>query len=158
MLFRSESETVGKSRVRGVDLETKAELTDNLSLTGGYSYMDQEVVRGTLRDGTSITGNRFATAPEQTASLWTHYALPDTGMSFGIGARYISAYYFDAANTSKSESATLFDAAFGYQVVRNTELSVNVSNLFDKQYVVNSGTADYYNRGRSISAKISYRW
>ncbi|ASK35861.1 TonB-dependent siderophore receptor [Alcanivorax sp. N3-2A] len=153
-----ESETVGKSRVRGVDLEARTELTDNLSLTGGYSYMDQEVIRGTLRDGTSITGNQFATAPEQTASLWTHYTLPDTGMSFGIGARYVGAYYFNADNTSKGEAATLFDAAFGYQVVRNTELTVNVSNLFDKQYVVNSGTADYYNPGRRITAKISYRW
>ncbi|WP_163577706.1 TonB-dependent siderophore receptor [Halomonas faecis] len=153
-----EQETVGESRVRGFDLEAKAELTDNLSLTGGYSYMDQAVIRGTLSDGTSIEGNQFATAPKQTMSLWTHYTLPDTGMSLGLGARYVDSYYFDAANTSKSESATLFDASFGYQVVKNTDLAVNVSNLLDEQYVVNSGTADFYNQGREIKAKLSYRW
>ncbi|RUA23181.1 TonB-dependent receptor [Billgrantia gudaonensis] len=71
-------------------------------LTGGYSYMDQEVIRGTLSDGTSIEGNQFATAPKQTISLWTHYTLPDTGMSLGLGARYVDSYYFDAANTSKA--------------------------------------------------------
>src|SRR5690606_18734978 len=49
-----ERQTIGESRVRGVDLEAKAELTDTLSLTGGYSYMDSEVVRGTLRNGTSL--------------------------------------------------------------------------------------------------------
>ncbi|MES3676055.1 TonB-dependent siderophore receptor [Halomonas elongata] len=153
-----EQETIGESRVRGFDLEAKAELTDNLSLTGGYSYMDQEVIRGTLQDGTSIEGNKFATAPKQTASLWTHYSLPDTGASFGLGARYVDSYYFDAANTSKSESATLFDASFGYQFTRNADLAVNVSNLLDKQYVVNSGTANFYNTGREIKAKVSYRW
>ncbi|WP_148253422.1 TonB-dependent siderophore receptor [Aidingimonas lacisalsi] len=153
-----ERETVGESRVRGFDLEAKAELTDNLSLTGGYSYMDQEVIRGTLSDGTSIEGNQFATAPKQTVSLWTHYTLPDTGMRFGLGARYVDSYYFDAENSAKSESATLFDASFGYQFVKNTDLTVNVSNLLDKQYVVNSGTADFYNQGRAIKAKLSYRW
>lgn len=153
-----EQETVGESRVRGFDLEAKAELTDNLSLTGGYSYMDQEVIRGTLSDGTSIEGNQFATAPKQTVSLWTHYTLPDAGMSFGLGARYVDSYYFDAENSAKSESATLFDASFGYQFVKNTDLTVNVSNLLDKQYVVNSGTADFYNQGREIKAKLSYRW
>lgn len=153
-----EQETLGESRVRGLDLEAKVELTDNVNLTGGYSYMKSEVERGTLRDGTSIEGNEFTVAPRHTASLWGHYTLPDAGMSVGLGARYIGAYYFDAANTAKSEPATLFDASFGYQVVKDTDLTVHVSNLFDKQYVVNSGTANYYNPGREVVAKVSYRW
>ncbi|WP_198412787.1 TonB-dependent siderophore receptor [Marinobacter maroccanus] len=154
-----ESETIGESRVRGLDLEARAELTDNLDLTGGYSYMDSEVVRSNpLRDGTVIEGNEFAVAPQHTASLWSYYTLADMGMSFGLGARYIGSYYFNAANTAKSEAATLFDAAFAYQLAKATELSVNVSNLLDEQHVVGSGTADYYNPGRKITATLSYNW
>ncbi len=154
-----ESETIGKSRVRGLDLEAKTELTDNLSLTGGYSYMDTEVVRAEpLRDGTNIEGNEFNIAPKHSASLWSYYTLPNLGMSFGLGARYTGTYYFDAANTAKSEAATLFDAAFSYRVFRNTDLKVNVSNLLDEQHVVGSGTADYYNQGREITARLSYSW
>ncbi|WP_097057764.1 TonB-dependent siderophore receptor [Alloalcanivorax xenomutans] len=153
-----EQETIGESRVRGLDLEARVELTDNLSLIGGYSYIDPEVIRGTLGDGTSLEGREFAIAPKHTASLWGHYTLPDTGMSFGLGARHVGSYYFDAANTSKSDSETLFDASLGYQLIKNVDVSVNVQNLFNEQHVVGSGTANYYNPGREIMAKVGYRW
>ncbi|MFL9812206.1 TonB-dependent siderophore receptor [Stutzerimonas sp. VN223-3] len=153
-----ERETIGESQVRGLDLEAKAELTDNLSLIGGYSYMESEVLRGALRSGVSLKGNEFATAPKHSASLWTYYSLPGTDMSVGLGARYTGAYQFDAANTAESDATTLFDAAFNYQILKDTELAVNVSNLLDEQHVVGSGTADYYNPGREITAKVSYNW
>lgn len=154
-----ERETVGESRVRGLDLEAKAELTENLSLTGGYSYMDSEVVRSDpLRNGTVIEGNELATAPKHSASLWSYYTLSELPMSFGLGARYIGSYYFNADNESKSEAATIFDAAFSYEVIRNVNLTANISNLFDEQHVVGSGTANYYNPGREIVAKVSYSW
>lgn len=153
-----ERQTIGESRVRGVDLEAKAELTDTLSLTGGYSYMDSEVVRGTLRNGASLEGNEFTTAPKHTASLWSYYTLSNLPVSFGVGARYIGSYYFDAANTSESDSATLFDAAVSYRITKGVDITANVSNLFDEQHVVGSGTADYYNPGREIVAKVGYSW
>ncbi|TCK04187.1 iron complex outermembrane receptor protein [Marinobacterium mangrovicola] len=153
-----ERETIGESRVRGLDLEAKVDLTDNLSLTGGYSYMDTEVVEGTLRSGASIKDNEFTSAPTHSASLWTHYTLPKQGMSFGLGARYTGSYYFDAANTAKSESATLFDSSFSYRIHKDTDLKINVRNLFDEQHVVGSGTANYYNPGREITATVNYRW
>lgn len=155
---RIERETVGSSRVRGLDLEAKAELSENFSIIGGYSYMDSEVRRGTLRTGSSIKGKAFTAAPEHSASLWGYYTLPDTKMSLGLGARYTGSYYFDAINSAKSEAATLFDAAFNYQIAKGTDLAVNVSNLLDEQHVVGSGTADFYNPGREVTAKVSYSW
>ncbi len=151
-------ETVGETRVRGFDLEAKAELSVNLTLLGGYSYMNTEVVRGTLGSGVSIKGNEFVAAPEHSASLWTYYSIPGTKMSVGLGARYTGSYYFNATNAAESDSATLFDAAFTYRIFDATELAINVSNLFDEQHVVGSGTADYYNPGREITAKLSYNW
>ncbi len=153
-----DQQTVGQSRARGLDLEAKAELADNLSLVGGYSYLDAEVEKGTLTDGTSIEGNALQTAPKHTAKLWGYYTLPGEDMSVGLGARYTDGYYYDAANTSKSDSATLFDAAFDYRIVQNTDFTVNVSNIFDEQHVVGTGTANYYNAGREVRAKVSYRW
>ena len=154
-----EQQVVGESRARGLDLEAKAEITDNLSLVGGYSYMDSEVLRGTLRDGTSIKGNQFVAAPEHSASLWTYYDVPGTNASVGLGARYVGAYYFNAANdTGESDGTTLFDAAFNYKLYKGTDLALNVSNLFDEQHVVGSGSADFYNPGREITAKVSYNW
>ncbi|KAB0550890.1 TonB-dependent siderophore receptor [Pseudomonas argentinensis] len=153
-----QQQNVGETNVRGLDLEAKAELTENLSLVGGYSYMKSDVVRGTLWDGTSLKGNEFEVTPQHSASLWTYYDLPGTAMSVGLGARYVGSYYFDPANTSKSEAATLFDAAFNYNIAKGTDLSVNLSNLLDEQHVVGSGTANYYNPGREVTAKVSYNW
>ncbi|MCQ6258313.1 TonB-dependent siderophore receptor [Pseudomonas sp. Q11] len=153
-----EQQTVGESRVRGLDLEAKAELTPNLSLVGGYSYMESEVLRGTLYDGSSLKGNEFATAPKHSASLWSYYNIPDTDVSVGLGARYVGSYYFDAANTGTSDGTTLFDAAFNYKLFKGTDLAINVSNLLDEQHVVGSGTANYYNPGREVTAKLSYNW
>lgn len=161
-----EQQTVGEQRVRGLDLETKAELTENLSLIGGYSYMDTEVLRGALQSWTgagyeavSIKGNEMVSAPKHSASLWSYYSVPGTDVSVGLGARYVGAYYFgDFNNTGKSDATTLFDAAFNYQIAKGTDLALNVSNLFDEQHVVGRGSANYYNPGREITAKVSYNW
>jgi iron complex outermembrane receptor protein len=115
-------------------------------------------LRGSLFDGSSLKGNEFATAPKHSASLWSYYDVPATDVSVGLGARYVGAYYFDAANSGKSDGTTLFDAAFNYKIAKGTDLAVNVSNLLDEQHVVGSGTANFYNPGREITAKLSYNW
>jgi len=153
-----DQQTVGETKMRGLDLEAKAELTENLSLIGGYSYMKSDVIRGTLFDGSSLKGNEFEAAPRHTASLWSYYTIPNTRMSAGLGARYVGSYYFDAANTAKSDGTTLFDAAFTYQIAKGTDLAINVSNLTNEQHVVGSATANYYNPGREVTAKLSYNW
>ncbi len=153
-----EQQTVGESHARGLDLEAKAQVTADISVIGAYSYMDTDVKRGSLYDGSSLKGNAFATAPKHSASLWTYYDIPATDVSVGLGARYVGAYYMDAANTKKTDGTTLFDAAFKYQIAKGTDLAVNVSNLFDEQHVVGSGTADYYNPGREVTARVSYSW
>ncbi|MBV4489774.1 TonB-dependent siderophore receptor [Pseudomonas oryzicola] len=153
-----EQQTVGESRVRGLDLEAKAQVTQDFSVIGAYSYMQSEVLRGALYDGSSLKGNEFATAPKHSGSLWGYYSIPGTDVSVGLGARYVGAYYMDAANTRKSDGTTLFDAALNYQIAKGTDLALNVSNLFDEQHVVGSGTANYYNPGREVTAKLSYSW
>ena len=158
-----EQQTVGEQRVRGLDLEAKAELTENLSVIGGYSYMETEVLRGSLEvwgvGAVSIEGNEFVSAPKHSASLWSYYSVSGTNVSVGLGARYVGSYHFSNFNdTGESEATTLFDAAFNYQIAPGTDLAVNVSNLLDEQHVVGSGTADYYNPGRELTAKLSYNW
>ncbi|WP_456297033.1 TonB-dependent siderophore receptor [Vibrio sp. AK197] len=159
-----EQETVGKTRVRGLDLEFKAELTEDFNLTGNYAYMESEVVSGSITQYTpaatvvSIEDNEFTETPNHSASLWGYYTLPNKTMDVGLGARYIGSYYFNAENTKKSEAATLLDAAFAYRFTKDASLSVNVHNLTDEQHVVGSGTADFYNPGRSFNASVSYAW
>jgi iron complex outermembrane receptor protein len=151
---------IGEVRVRGLDLEAKAELPNNFNLTAAYSYLDAEIVE----DGTTGNeGNRPAMVPEHLASLWVNYELEGDGrrgdMTFGLGGRYMGSYYFDDANTASAESSVVFDAAFSYEVVENTTLEVNATNIFDTKYVANGGFgADFYNPGRAIYATLRRTW
>ncbi|MDS9469150.1 TonB-dependent siderophore receptor [Paracoccus sp. MBLB3053] len=160
------------SRVRGLDLEAKAEITENLSVIGAYSYMQTEIVRGLRSNGTDLTGNELATAPSHMASIWVNYSLAGAGargdMTFGLGARYIGSYYFNDSNDAgllsagyagaKSEATTLLDAAFTYEVQDGTDLAINVSNLLDEQHVAGAGTNYSYNPGREIQATLRHRF
>lgn len=160
------------SRVRGLDIEAKAEISENLSLIGAYSYMDTEIVRGQRSDGTDLTGNELATAPSHMASIWVNYTLVGEGargdMTFGLGARYVGSYYFNDENEAaplaagyagaKSEATTLLDVAFTYQVQDNTDLAINVSNLLDEQHVAGAGTNYSYNPGREVQATLRHRF
>jgi len=157
-----ERQTIGESRVRGFELEARAELAQGLTLSGGYSYQHSTYVRGNVR-GVDVDGNEFATVPNHVASMWLTYDLPETGalagLSVGLGARYVGPYYYNVYNNNgRSPAQLLVDASVSYDLGSNTELSVNFSNLFDSQYVVGRGTADYYNNGRTITASLRRSW
>ncbi|MEH6774833.1 MAG: TonB-dependent siderophore receptor [Cereibacter changlensis] len=158
-----ERQSVGETRVRGFELEGKAEIADNWEVIGSYSYVDSEVVRSNPVRGVDVEGNEFSSVPNHMASLWVNRIVPAAQnhgeMTFGLGARYVGSYFYDVRNnTGESDATTLFDAAFSYDIAENTGLSVNVSNLFDEQHVVGSGTADFYNPGRTITATLRRTW
>ncbi len=151
--------TVKEVRHRGFDLEGKLELTSNVNLIGAYSYIDSKIVD----TGATYNGKRFAQVPEHMASLWTTYTLEGSGergdMTFGAGARFTGAYYFDNANTRKSKGAVVFDASFSYNIRENTSFQLNVNNVFDEKHIANNdGGALYYNPGRTIYATLRQTW
>lgn len=154
--------TVDKINHRGLDLEAKVEVTPNIGLIAGYSYIDSKIVDTSTAAG-SVDGNRFAQVPEHMASLWGTYTLEGEGergdMTFGAGARFTGSYYFDNANTRKSDGAVVFDASFSYAIKENTTFQLNVSNVFDEKHIANNdGGALYYNPGRAIYATIRQTW
>lgn len=153
-------ETIGEVRVRGLEMEAKMEMAEGLSLTAGYSYLDSEIVE----NGTSGNeGNQVSFVPEHMASLWVNYTLPRAGqrgeMTFGLGARYTGAYWYDDANTQQTDGAVIYDASFGYALTQDLSLDVNVSNLLDEKHVTYGGFgADFYNPGRTVTATLRHSW
>ncbi|NVK62311.1 MAG: TonB-dependent receptor, partial [Rhodobacteraceae bacterium] len=151
---------VGEIGVRGIELEGKVALNERLNMTAAYSYWDAEI----LEDGTSGNdGNRPARVPEQIASLWADYTIPGAGrrgdLTLGLGVRFVGQTWGDDANTVDVDSYTLVDAALGYALTDDIDLTMNVSNLFDKEYVTTNyyGT-EYYGDSRTIRASLKYKW
>jgi iron complex outermembrane receptor protein len=152
-------ETVEKVRHRGFELEAKAEVTDNINVIAAYSYIDSKVDE----PGGADDGNRLMRVPKHLASVWGTYTLEGQGargdMMFGLGARYTDSYYTNLSNTTSSESAVVFDAAFTYKVQQNTTFQLNVNNVFDEKHVANQDFgAVYYNPGRAIKATLRQSW
>jgi iron complex outermembrane receptor protein len=151
--------TVDKVRHRGLDLEAKVEVTDNINLIAAYAYIDSEIVE----KGGSYDGKSFAQVPEHMASIWGSYTWEGEGargdMTFGVGARYTGSYFFDNANTRKSDGAVIFDAAYSFKIKENTTFQLNVSNVFDEKHIANDdGGAYYYNPGRTVYATLRQTW
>ncbi len=151
--------TVEEVRHRGIELEAKAEITDNIGLIAAYTYIDSEI----KEPGGANDGNRLMRVPEHMASIWGTYTLPGNGirgdMTFGLGARYVDSYFTNITNTIASESAVVFDASFTYEIRENTTLQLNASNIFDEKHVASQDSGGvYYNPGRAIYATLRQTW
>jgi iron complex outermembrane receptor protein len=155
----------GEVRVRGIEVEGHASLTNNLDLVASYTFTDAE--------NTKSNGDNLHKAPtgipRYMASLWADYKIPlfpFEGLQIGAGVRYISSSFGDQANTFKVPSYTLFDAAVRYNLeylrseLKGWQVGVTGTNLADKTYVSQClGLNDCsYGLARRVLANVKYRW
>ncbi|MEI4472189.1 TonB-dependent siderophore receptor [Frigidibacter sp. MR17.24] len=157
----SEMVQTGEITVQGLEAEAKYALTERLNLSAGYAFWDAEITRSTA--GTE--GNRPQLVPEHTASLWADYTFEAPGAlgqsTLGAGLRYVGSSYNNDANDVKLDDRITVDLAASTRIARNTDLSVNVTNLFDEDYVAAlnfAGTTAFYGEGRVISATLRRSW
>lgn len=143
----------GTRESQGVELETVGYLTDSLQATATYSYtsarVDQSVEQRNLR---------AALIPRHQASLWLDYAFAGDvaeGLTLGGGGRYVGE---SVDGDITVPDYTVFDAAVSYDVSPQWRAQVNVTNVFDKEYVASCDYWCYYGESRGVLGNLSYRW
>ncbi|RON47137.1 TonB-dependent siderophore receptor [Pseudomonas frederiksbergensis] len=163
--FSSQS---GSVRSRGVELEGKVNVTQNLRVLAAVSR-NQNKWRS-VNDGRE--GRTLAMSPPLTASTWVNYDFDTStvlsGLGAGIGLRYVrSSYGSDYEEDSfQIPSYTVYDAMVSYDLqksplhIKGTKLKLNLENLQDKKYVAscNSTLDCYYGEGRTVTADVTYNW
>jgi iron complex outermembrane receptor protein len=170
----------GQVRSRGLELEGKASLNDNLDITASYAYLDNRVTKSNSTiaytpdpfTGASVSVDEKGTTtygvPRHTASAWADYTFHEgqlNGFGVGGGARYVSSSE-DASNTLKVPGYTLFDAALHYDIPHintlndNLRLALTATNLANKEYVAScySYAWCWYGSQRTVQASATYRW
>lgn len=150
----------GEVRSRGIEVEARAAITDELSLIGGYTYQRVEVTKST---GTDI-GSTPRQTPKHLASLWADYAFKDgllNGLGLSLGVRYTGDTFGDAASSFKVPAFTLIDAAVRYQLQDSAfSFEVNAKNLMDKEYVSSCASTSqcFYGFRRTVLASLKAEW
>ncbi|WP_284774291.1 TonB-dependent siderophore receptor [Agrobacterium sp. lyk4-40-TYG-31] len=151
---------LGNVRSRGVELEGKFNIDQNWKAIASASYTDLEF---TKYPGTpSMVGNTPYVVPNATAAFWLDYTLVDgplEGLGGGAGVRYRGKSWADNENTLRVPDATVFDAGIHYEK-DDWKASLNVTNLFDKEYVAGCGTQFFcgYGQARTFTVKLSKVW
>lgn len=146
---------VGSVRTFGAELIGVYNFTDAISLTGSYSYNNSEYRDDVVNQSgvvlAATKGASVVNTPKHIANADLAY---DDGAFFGsIGANYLSDRFFTYTNAGgRVDGRVIVDLTAGYRVsghglLDGLEAQVNVSNLFDKNYVGTLGTNGFVNSG-----------
>lgn len=150
----------GKVRSRGLELEGRMKLNDNLTMIASYALTDSRMLHSTVA---ADQGKRVPMQPRHQAGLWADYRFSPAsslaGLGLGGGVRYVGSSYGDSANLWETPSYTLVDAQAHYDFDK-WRLLLTVNNLTNKDYVSTCSSAIwcYYGYGRNISLSARYVW
>ena len=155
----------GNKVVNGLELGFSGRILPQLSVFGGYTYMDSE-----QKDlGLNNVGNGlpFPNTPKHSFSLWASYK-PMAKLTLGLGLYaqskvaqgYVRSSVDSGIVTKGVAGYSRYDAMASYQFNPNLALQVNVYNLTDKVYYSGVRSPHYANiaPGRSAVATLKFTY
>ncbi|EEQ94506.1 TonB-dependent siderophore receptor [Brucella sp. ZJ1_1] len=153
-------EQLGKVNSRGFELEMQANIAEDWKVTASVTAYDLKV-KENASDG-SLVGKRPYLMPEHQASVFVEYTVPEgalKGVTLGGGVRYVGSSYADEQNTLKVPAVALADLKIGYEK-DNWGIDLNVTNLFDKDYVAGCQGVYVcgYGEGRKALLRVHTQW
>ncbi|SEL76961.1 catecholate siderophore receptor [Pseudoxanthomonas sp. GM95] len=134
----------GEKKVKGVELSAVGNITDNWTISAGYTSMTTDVTEGPVVNADGTSGLSYT--PDDAFTSWTSYRLP-FGLTIGGGVRYSGQMHrgTDGAvgTPAFTKSYTVYDAVASYDISRNVTVRLNGYNLFDKEYVAAINKSGY---------------
>ncbi|HRN87106.1 TonB-dependent receptor [Hyphomicrobium sp.] len=148
----------GRQVVQGLELGIAGEITERWKVYGGLLWMDSERKHGPAVDAalntdygaglipavTTTNGDELAYTPNFSATLWMTYDLTDK-FTFGGGIQYVGDSWVGRPDDAlrvipngkfgKVPDYFLVNLYASYDITDNIELSLNVDNVFDEEYV-----------------------
>lgn len=158
------SMAVGEVESKGVELDLTGELVPTLRLAASYAYTEAEVTEDNADlTGLSLVGRQLANVPRHGGNVLLIKQL--RAFSLGGGVQYVGKREGSVAPYSTSD---LFDlpSYFSWKLLASwkvnprLKLSVNVENLFDKEYYVSSYSQYWVYPGaeRNFTASARYEF
>jgi catecholate siderophore receptor len=158
----------GKSRVRGVEFGVTGAVTEALTLQGGVTLMDSEVLESATPANVGKTLSNFA---DYSAVLQARYQLTEN-VYFGGAVKYKSKRYGGQPDTAAGVAAdgayaqpvpayTVVDLFASYRLNKDLEARLNIGNAMNEDYylaVYRSGSFLYKGDGRNVRLTLTYEF
>lgn len=145
---------IGEQRTQGVELSLTGQLTEQLSILAGYSYLNGKIENSTQ----GFDGNHSALTPNNTANVWLKYQLNDHWYA-AIGGRGESSRFSAPDNLNVLPGYAVLNAAVGYKS-EHYDVNFNLNNLLDREYFVSghSGANDSNMMGDPLNVQMALRY
>jgi outer membrane receptor protein involved in Fe transport len=132
-LITRRRENLGRTRSRGVELEAEANLTNTLVLSGGYQFVDAEVLQ--FPPNPVLEGLQIPQVPRNQLTFQLRYSDPSR-VIVGLQGRFVGAQFDDDLNQLKLDNFFVLDALASRPIGRGVEVFAAAENLFDRNYSV----------------------
>lgn len=150
----------GEIRSRGIELEAKAALTQDINIIASWAMTDAKYTKDT-----TLQGKHPYQIPKYQAALWADYTfneMPLSGLTLGGGVRYVGQTYGDDTNSFTVAPYALVDSVVKYDLAHfglaGTSVAINVNNLLNRHYVAScyADYACYWGTDRRIIATATF--
>lgn len=139
------AEQLGAEESKGQELEINAQPIPNWQILFGYSHLDSIVSQSNIANQ---VGALLPNVPKDNAHIWTRYDITKgalNGLGLGLGVSYVSARNgllptAASTDTLTMPAYTITDLAL-YYTIRNVDLTLKVSNLFNTRYYASASSA-----------------
>lgn len=158
------SAPLGRARSRGLELDLKADLGDNLQARLSYAYLDTQTTSDSLNADWGLAvpkGSPLVNIPRHNLSLMLSQSLQPLGLDgdTGLSYRFVDSRLGDAADLSfRLAPYSLVGLFLHLQLDDNLKLALNLDNLFDQSYIDSSYNAlwAYPGAPRNLKASLTY--
>lgn len=120
---------IARAAAYGVELQTSFRATDQLSLSGNYTFTATE----DKSPGSSTFGDELPRRPREMANASANYQWTSP-LSTNVAVRYAGPSYDDPADRIKLGGYVLVDLRVAYAVLSRVEVYARVENIADKHY------------------------
>lgn len=135
---------------KGFEIDLNGQLSEKLNLGFGLANFRAE----------DSDGKKFNTeASRTTANVFVKYDV-NKDLSIGGGAQYKSKFYVEETlGTITQDAFFLFNAMASYDINKNTNIQLNVSNIFDEKYYEGIGhDSMVYGEPRKFTLNLNYKF
>jgi len=146
---------VGKAVSYGVELEVRAKITPQFTMTAnvGYTNVEYDEYKD---DSGDYNGNKASNVPKYTFAIGGQYR-PGNGFYAGVDLVGVGKTYLERTNTYERDAYQLINAKIGYEA-ESWDIYLYGKNILDEDYSKEGANYIFYSDPREAGVKLTYRF